>query len=741
MINSLSDSESNQVTVRVRIAPSPTGNLHIGTARTAVFNWLFARHHGGKFILRIEDTDIERSRPEYTQNILDGLTWLGLTWDEGPFFQSERLGLYRDAIKILLDQGLAYKCYCTPEELEQMRAAQVAAGEAPRYDNRHRNLTRQQRADFEAEGRTAVIRFKIDDERIIRWYDLVRGQVVWKASDLGGDLVIARAATANDIGQPLYNFAVVIDDMDMKITHVIRGEDHIANTAKQILLYEAFGATVPQFAHTPLILNQSGQKLSKRDGVTSIAEFQAMGFTAEALVNYMTLLGWSPPDNQEIFTLSEAAAKFSFERVNKAGAKFDWDKLDWINSQYLHTMPVEKLTDLLIPYWQEAGYAFDPVGERPWLEKLAALIGPSLTRLRDAIELSRIFFVESVELNQAAQEQMQQPGAKEAVKAILESLDLSQPWSDDLAQELIVGVTKEQKVKKGLVMRSLRVALTGEVHGPDLIQSWGLLHQKGLDRTRLAKVLNLDPTQVNPVIENPSVTAVENNSQPEAVTEPGSEPSVSDNLVTEIEAANPATAPAVTEVVETFSDPEISRQKAELAETPSEEISDHQEPELAENPTPETYKKEEVVAETPTPETQKTADIESSAPETSASIDEFTPAPPEPSSEQIKKIGQTIVEVLSNLPGYITTFFGEYQKPLITIGLILVALVSIKVLVAVLNVFNTIPLVGSTLELIGIAYSLWFVYRYLLKSSTRQELSEQITAFIEQIAGQNSSNS
>ncbi len=724
------------MTVRVRIAPSPTGNLHIGTARTAVFNWLFARHHGGQFILRIEDTDTERSRPEYTQNILDGLTWLGLTWDEGPFFQSERLDLYRHGIKTLLDRGLAYKCYCTPEELEQMRSAQVAAGEAPRYDNRHRNLTRQQRADFEAEGRTAVIRFKIDDERTIRWHDLVRGEVVWKASDLGGDMVIARAATASDIGQPLYNFAVVADDIDMNITHVIRGEDHIANTAKQILLYEAFGATVPQFAHTPLILNQSGQKLSKRDGVTSIADFQAMGFTAEGLVNYMTLLGWSPPDHQEIFTLPEAATKFSFERVNKAGAKFDWDKLDWINSQHLHAMPPEKLTDLLIPYWQEAGYAFDPVGDRPWLEKLAALIGPSLTRLKDGVEQSRIFFVESVELSEEAQQQLEQPGAIEAVNAILGSLDLAQPWTDDLAQDIIKGVTKEQKVKKGLVMRSLRVALTGEVHGPDLIQSWGLLHQKGLDRTRLATVLKVDPTEVNPVTENPSVAEAGNNCQTKTIPEN----SVADNLISEVEVASPAIASATPEVAETFPAPEISRQEAELAETPSEEISDQQEPDLAENATPETPKEEEVVAETPTPETPKEK-LESSGFEASASMDEFTTSPPEPSQDQIKKIGQTIVEVLSNLPGYVTTFFGEYQKPLITIGLIVVALVSIKVLVAVLNVFNTIPLVAPTLELVGIVYSLWFVYRYLLKSSTRQELSEQIKSFIEQIAGQNSSNS
>ena len=352
------------MTVRVRIAPSPTGNLHIGTARTAVFNWLFARHHGGKFILRIEDTDLERSRPEYTDNILEGLRWLGLNWDEGPFFQSQRLDLYKQALQNLQELGLAYRCYTTSEELDALRESQKARGEAPRYDNRHRNLTPEQRAAFEAEGRSYVIRFKIEDGREIVWNDLVRGTMSWRGSDLGGDMVIARASEEGT-GQPLYNFVVVVDDIDMQISHVIRGEDHIANTAKQILLYEAMGAKIPEFAHTPLILNLDGRKLSKRDGVTSISDFQQLGFYSQALVNYMTLLGWSPPDStQEIFTLDAAAKEFGFERVNKAGAKFDWAKLDWLNSQYIHALPKDKLTDLLIPYWQEAGYKFDGGRER-----------------------------------------------------------------------------------------------------------------------------------------------------------------------------------------------------------------------------------------------------------------------------------------------------------------------------------------------------------------------------------------
>ena len=479
------------MTVRVRIAPSPTGNLHIGTARTAVFNWLFARHHDGQFILRIEDTDEARSRPEYTQNILDGLTWLGLTWDEGPIFQSKRLELYRQTIQQLLDKGLAYYCYTRAEELEEMRAAQKARKEAPRYDNRHRHLTAEQKAAFEAEGRKPVIRFMIDDDREISWNDLVRGKLTWKASDLGGDMVIARASEENAIGQPLYNLAVVVDDIDMQISHVIRGEDHIANTAKQILLYEALEVTVPEFAHTPLILNMQGQKLSKRDGVTSISEFQEMGFIAPAIANYMALLGWSPPDaTQEIFTLETAAQQFGFERVNKAGAKFDWAKLDWLNSQYLHQMSTSQLLELLIPYWQAAGLEFDPVSDRSWLEQLTALIKPSLTRLPEAVDMSRMFFTESVEFSEEATKQLQNEGVSSVLQAILDTIGDAPQLSLDEAGQIIKNVTKEQKVKKGLVMRSLRAALTGDVHGPDLMESWVILHQQGRDKNRLQQALD-----------------------------------------------------------------------------------------------------------------------------------------------------------------------------------------------------------------------------------------------------------
>ena len=477
------------MTVRVRIAPSPTGNLHIGTARTAVFNWLFAHHVNGTFILRIEDTDTERSKPEYTQNILNGMKWLGLNWDEGPLFQSQRLDLYRQSIQKLLDNGSAYRCYTTTEELDDLRAAQEANNQAPRYDNRHRHLTPEQEAAFIAEGRRPVIRFKIEDDREIHWQDLVRDKVSWQGSDLGGDMVISRAADENDVGQPLYNLAVVVDDIDMDITHVIRGEDHIANTAKQILLYEGLGVKVPTFAHTPLILSVTGKKLSKRDGVTSIEDFKKMGYIAPALVNYMTLLGWSAPDAEELFTLDAAAKQFDFDRVNKSGAKFDWDKLNWINSQYIHAMPPEQLVELLIPYWQGAGFEFEIDKDRSWLLQLTSLIGASLARLDECVEMSRTFFTTTATPNEEATAKLSQPGSREVLTSLSAALQSKPDLTESEAQELIKQVTKEQNVKKGVTMQSLRAALTGEVHGPDLMQSLLLLHQHQLAVPRIDRAL------------------------------------------------------------------------------------------------------------------------------------------------------------------------------------------------------------------------------------------------------------
>ncbi len=477
--------------VRVRLAPSPTGTLHIGTARTAVFNWLFARRHGGQFLLRIEDTDRERSKPEYTANILEGLQWLGLSWDGEPVIQSERIAEHRGAIQALLDSGHAYRCYATEAELTEMRERQAAENRAPRYDNRHRDLTPEQEQAFIAEGREATIRFRIDDDAVITWTDLVRGEMRWAGSDLGGDMVIARRAPADAIGDPLYNLVVVVDDAAMAISHVIRGEDHIANTAKQLLLYQALGVPAPVFAHTPLILNQEGKKLSKRDGVTSVSDFRAMGYTAEALANYMTLLGWSPPEGMgERFTLAEAAAVFDFERVNRAGARFDWDKLNWLNGQVLHALDSETLRQQLLPLWQERGWAADGAAAEPaWQRDLCALLGPSLTLLADGVAQAEPFF-RAPSPDEAALRQLASPGARDGLAALLERLPAGgEPFAAEQAQALLGEAVAAAGIKKGVLMKSLRAALLGSLQGPDLLTTWLLLHRCCSDRPRLEAAL------------------------------------------------------------------------------------------------------------------------------------------------------------------------------------------------------------------------------------------------------------
>ena len=479
---------ANTDSVRVRLAPSPTGTLHIGTARTAVFNWLFAKRHGGQFLLRIEDTDRERINPEFTANILDGLQWLGLAWDGEPVVQSERIGAHRAAIGQLLASGHAYRCYASEAELQEMRERQAAENKPPRYDNRHRDLSPDQEQAYIAEGRQATVRFRIDDGASIGWTDLVRGEMRWAGADLGGDMVIARRAPADTIGDPLYNLVVVVDDAAMAISHVIRGEDHIANTAKQILLYGALGLALPVFAHTPLILNQEGRKLSKRDGVTSVGDFRAQGYSAAALANYMTLLGWSPPEGMgERFSLAEAAAVFDFDRVNKAGARFDWDKLNWLNAQVLHDLDPGQLLDQLRPLWADAGWLDQASTDQAWLESLCALIGPSLVILRDGLEQARPFF-RRPELNEAALTQLQSPGAREALQALLELLGEG-PLTLEQAQDLLTQAVTAAGVKKGVLMKTLRAALLGSLQGPDLLSTWLLLQPSGEAAERIRRSL------------------------------------------------------------------------------------------------------------------------------------------------------------------------------------------------------------------------------------------------------------
>jgi len=417
-----------------------------------------------------------------------------LNWDDEPVIQSARIEEHRAAIRRLLDKGLAYRCYASEDELAAMRELQQANHQAPRYDNRHRQLSSEQEQAFIAAGREAVIRFRIDDNATITWNDLIRGPMQWSGSDLGGDMVIARRAPADQIGEPLYNLVVVVDDAFMAISHVIRGEDHIANTAKQLLLYKALGETAPAFAHTPLILNQEGKKLSKRDGVTSISDFQELGYTQSALVNYMTLLGWSPPEGMgERFSLAEAARVFDFDRVNKAGARFDWDKLNWLNGQVLHELDPSELRQQLLPLWRAQGWASaGPTADSDWQRDLCTLLGPSLTRLVDGVEQATAFFL-TPNPDEQAQAQLAQPGAAAGLAAVLERLPAGE-LSTSGAQQILAEATAAAEIKKGLLMKSLRAALLGCLQGPDLLGSWLLLHRSGADRPRLEEALAVAPS-------------------------------------------------------------------------------------------------------------------------------------------------------------------------------------------------------------------------------------------------------
>ena len=475
---------------RLRLAPSPTGLLHIGTARTALFNWLYAKKHNGKFLIRIEDTDIVRSKSEYTTNILDGLNWLGLYWDEEPIEQSKRISIHKKNIKKLLEIGAAYRCFTSESEILELREKQQSSGLPPKHDNRHRNLSSKEIKEFISQGRSSVIRFKIDEEAEIKWKDEIRGEINWKGKDLGGDLVLSRRALGYEIGAPLYNLAVVVDDNFMNITHVVRGEDHISNTAKQILIYKALNYKLPIFSHTPLILNSEGKKLSKRDSVTSIDEFKEMGYLPEALANYMAFLGWSikKDPESEILSLSEISKVFNLSDVNKAGAKFNWEKLNWINSQYIKKMELSKLIILIKKYWNDMGWE-SPSTE--WDLKLTNLIRDSMILLKDAINQSKPFFSLSQMQKEGEEFLENNREAKESLRYILCYLkeENISKLNCDHAKEIINDISIKNSIKKGVLMKSLRVAFFGCLSGPDLIQSWELFSEKKSDITLIERCL------------------------------------------------------------------------------------------------------------------------------------------------------------------------------------------------------------------------------------------------------------
>ena len=473
---------------RLRLAPSPTGLFHIGTARTALFNWLYAQKISGKFLIRIEDTDFLRSKSEYTKNILEGLNWLGLKWDEEPVKQSDRISIHKKYIEKLLKNGAAYRCFTTEGEIHELREEQKKKGLPPKHDNRHRNLSEEKIEKFISQGRSSVIRFKIDEEIQIKWIDQIRGEINWQGKDLGGDLVLSRRAKGYEIGDPLYNLAVVVDDNFMNITHVVRGEDHISNTAKQILIYNALDFKLPTFSHTPLILNSKGKKLSKRDCVTSIDEFRNMGYLPEALANYMAFLGWTPKSaDREILSLKEISEIFELSDINKAGAKFSWEKLNWINSQYIKNMESIKLSEIMKKYWDDNGW--EPPSQE-WAYKLAILIRDSMTLLKDSIDQSKPFFLIPT-IQKEGQDFLENRESKLSLKLILNYLieQNTIKLNKEKAKEIINEISKKHNIKKGILMKSLRVAFFGSLSGPDLIQSWELFAESKTDRTRIERCL------------------------------------------------------------------------------------------------------------------------------------------------------------------------------------------------------------------------------------------------------------
>ena len=467
--------------VRVRYAPSPTGHLHIGNARTALFNYLFARHNGGKFIIRIEDTDAKRNIEGGEESQLQYLKWLGIDWDEsidvggeyGPYRQSERNDLYKELYDGLVEKGLAYKCYCTEEELEAEREAQQARGEMPRYSGKCRHLTDEDRSKLEAEGRKPSIRFAVPEGRTYKFKDMVKDDVSFESGDFGDGVIVKKD------GVPTYNCAVAVDDHYMKISHVLRGDDHISNTPKQMMIYEAFGWDMPTFGHMTLIVNESRKKLSKRDEsiIQFIEQYEELGYLPEALFNFIALLGWSPKGEDEIFSREQFIEMFDADRLSKSPALFDKQKLTWMNNQYVKELPLEEVVSLSLPHLQKAGLLPEELSaeQREWAERLIALYQEQMSYGAEIVELSAQFFRDDIEYDEEAKAILageQVPEVMTAFKSQLESLESFDPASIKAA---IKAVQKETGHKGKNLFMPIRVVTTGQMHGPELQESISLL--------------------------------------------------------------------------------------------------------------------------------------------------------------------------------------------------------------------------------------------------------------------------
>jgi nondiscriminating glutamyl-tRNA synthetase len=461
--------------MRVRFAPSPTGRLHVGNARTALFNWLYARGRGGTFVLRIEDTDRERSTAESEAGILEDLRWLGLGWDEGPdvggplgpYRQSERLGSYRAHADRLLESGQAYFCFCSPDRLESDRRKALAAGRAPRYAGTCRRIPSDEAARRVAGGEPAVVRFRVPDQPVVRFTDLVRGELVF-STEVIGDPVLLRSD-----GTPAYNFAVVVDDVSMEITDVVRGEDHISNTPRQVLLYQAFGYDVPRFAHLALVLGPDHTPLSKRHGATSVREFREHGYLPEALVNYLALLGWSPGGGDELLPLDELARRFGIDQVGRSAGVFDVEKLAWINRHYMKLAEPERIVKDSLRFFQTRGFARVPdAAGLEYLSTVMPLAAGSVDRLEeipDRLEFIFRFDVEAPFSAPAAQEVLRQAGAREVIEALADVLaDVPRLVDRDRFRAAAARVKTLTGLKGKALFHPIRVALTGEAGGPEL---------------------------------------------------------------------------------------------------------------------------------------------------------------------------------------------------------------------------------------------------------------------------------
>jgi len=440
-------------TVITRFAPSPTGYLHIGGARTALFNWLFARHHRGVFILRIEDTDLERSTEESIKAILDAMAWLGMDWDRGPFYQTQRMPLYRDYVQKLLDSGHAYWCACSAEEVERRRQEALKAGRKPKYDGRCRDKGL-------GPGSGRVVRFRCPQAGTTVLNDLIKGPIEFDNAELD-DLVILRSD-----GMPTYNFAVVVDDVAMGITHVIRGDDHVNNTPRQILLYHALGAPLPRFAHVPLILGQDRTRLSKRHGATSVMAYKEMGFLPEALVNYLVRLGWSYGD-QEIFSREELIEKFDLDRVGSSAAVFDMEKLLWLNAHYIREKPTAALRELVKPFLRALNL---PEKDDDFLQKAVATVQPRSRTLKEMAEALRFYMVDEVSYDEQAARKFLTPDMLQAFRLLMERLEVSDGFTEHGLEKIFRDTAEELGVKLGKIAQPVRVALTGVTASPGLFE-------------------------------------------------------------------------------------------------------------------------------------------------------------------------------------------------------------------------------------------------------------------------------